>query len=63
MDCDELIDEMLSAQGADDRAPLAYSHVSARTAATTDAQGQEVCVGALERAQALQNTVKGSLYW
>ena len=49
MDCDELIDELLSAQSADDRAPLACSYASAGTAATPDVQGQEVC------AQTLQN--------
>ena len=54
MDCDELIDELLSAQNADDRAPLACSRASARTAATPDVQGPEVCVQALERAQALR---------
>ena len=49
MDCDELIDELLSAQSAADRAPLACSCASAGTAATPDVQGQEVC------AQTLQN--------
>ena len=49
MDCDELIVELLSAQSADDRAPLACSHASAGTAATPDVQGQEVCAQALRK--------------
>ena len=49
MDCDELIDELLSAQSADDRAPLACSRASAGTAATPDVQGQEVCAQALRK--------------
>ena len=43
MVCDELIDELLSAKSADDRAPLACSCASAGKAATPDVQGQEVC--------------------
>ena len=54
MVCDELIDQLLSAQGADDRAALACSRASAGMAVTPAAQGQEVCAQALERAQALQ---------
>ena len=54
IDCDELIDELLSAQSADDKAPLACSRASAGTAVTPDVQGQEVCAQALERAQVLQ---------
>ena len=49
MDCDELIDELLSAQGADDRAPLACSCASTGTAAMPDVQGQEVCALALRK--------------
>ena len=47
MDCDELIDELLSAQSADDRAPLACLHASAGTAETPDVHGQQVCAQAL----------------
>ena len=47
MDCDELIDEPLFAQSADDRALLACSRASTGTAATPDVQGQEVCAQAL----------------
>ena len=54
MDCDELIDELLSAQSTDDKVPLAGSRASAGTAATPDVQGQEVCSQALERTKALQ---------
>ena len=54
MDCDELIDELLFSQSADDRALLACSRASAGKAATQDAQGQEVCAQELERTQALQ---------
>ena len=49
MDCDELIDELLSAKSANDRAPLACSRASAGTAATPDVQGQEVCAEALRK--------------
>ena len=49
MDCDELIDELLSAQSADDRVPLACSHASAGTATTPDVQDQEVCAQALRK--------------
>ena len=49
MDCDELIDKLLSAQSADDRAPLACSRISAGTAATPDVQGQEVLAQALRK--------------
>ena len=38
MDCDELIDVLLSAQSADDRAPLACSRASAGTSAMPDVQ-------------------------
>ena len=58
MDCDELIDELLSAQSADATAPLACSRASVGTAATPDVQGQEVCEYALQK-----KTVKGSLHW
>ena len=53
MDCDELIDELLSAQSADDRAPLAYSRASAGTATTPDVQGQEGCAQSLRKHRAL----------
>ena len=43
MDCIEFIDELLSAQSADDKAPLACSRASAGTASTPDVLGQEVC--------------------
>ena len=49
MDCDELIDELLSVQSADDRAPLACSRASARMAATQHVQGQEVCAQGLRK--------------
>ena len=49
IDCDELIDELVSAQSADDRSPLAYSRTSAGTAATPDGQGQEMCSQALRK--------------
>ena len=49
MDCDELINELLSAQSADDRAPLACSRASAGTAAKPDVQDQEVCAQALQK--------------
>ena len=49
MDCDKRIDELLSAQSAEDRAPLACSRASAGTAATLDVQGQEVCAQALRK--------------
>ena len=49
MDCDELIDEQLSAQGADDRAPLACSCASTGTVAKPDVQGQNVCAQALRK--------------
>ena len=49
MDCDELIDELLSAQSADDRAPLARSRASAGKTATPDVPGQEVCAQALRK--------------
>ena len=48
-DCDELIDELLSAQSADDRVPLACSRASAGTAATSDVQCQDVCAQALRK--------------
>ena len=67
MDCDELSDELLSAQSADDRAPLAYSRASAGTAATADVQGQEVCAQALrkhrERLAALVGEAKPNGTW
>ena len=49
MDCDELIDELLSTQSADDRAPLACSRASAGMAATQHVQGQEVCAQGLRK--------------
>lgn len=52
MDCDELIDNLLSAQGANDRAP-----------GVADAIPVQDHESPKERAQALQNTVKGLLLW
>ena len=49
MDCDDLIDELQSAQSADNRAPLACSRASAGTVATPDVQGQKVCAQALRK--------------